>query len=275
MASAMTLPVNTTSLTDYAPIFPSKSHMTHHRGLVGSPDVYDLEFTRTMQEVCANGWVARMGYSCRATTRTDAIRNAIIATIHSLLAHPSAIWDENEHVSSRNSYIELNRAAPAFSYDEKMGICHYIYIKLNEYLRIKHAFDLIEKGSAFAIALNVSRANRKWDTETCGACGRVRDLARYPIVIFIPCEHVACMRKDCALTTNIYDYGANTTIRDQSGVLICPYCNPRAQDSETGCRAPMPLRICSRMHIIVDYDLEIPTVLIDDFAKKIAYANII
>jgi hypothetical protein len=227
------------------------------RGIVGSPDVYDLEFTRTVQEVCAHGWVARMGYSCRATDRAEAIRNAIVATIHALLAHPVALWDDEKHVSSRDSYIELNRAVPAFSYDEKMGICYYIYTKLSDYLRIKHAFDCVEKGSAFAIALEVSRNNRKWDTETCAACGQARDVARYPIVIFIPCEHVACMRAGCA------------TFADKD-VIICPYCNPRPRDD-----APMSLHICARMHIIVNYDLEIPTTLIDDFAKKIAYANII
>lgn len=255
MASTVTVGPRSLFAQDDAPAY---TRAISPRRLVNSPEVYDLEFTRTAQEICAHGWVTRMGYSCRATNRDEAIRNAIVVTIHALLAHPIAIWDANERVPSRDAYIELNRATPAFSYNEKMGICHYIYTRLSDFLRIKHAFDCIDKYGAFSVVLEVSRSNRKWDAEVCCACDRARDLARYPIVVFIPCEHVACLREGCAMFSSA------------EKILVCPLCNPHVRDSAISCAS-----ICSRMHIVVDYGLEIPTALIDEFAKKITYANIL
>jgi hypothetical protein len=241
-----------------------------------SQDVYDLVFVREIQEVCTNGWVERCGYSCRAISRKDAIRCAISAMVARMMLYPVSIWLRGTSTPSRDSFIELNRAIPAFSFDDKMRACTLLRTRMGEYLRawlevrdVKErlaaekrdnecscfAFDRDEVGASvgdegaftsddkFAFVLRASQKHTGWHNDLCAGCNKARCDTHAPIIVMYPCAHVICGRPECL--------GARKH---------CPCC-------ET---AVASLRI----PIIVDSTLEVPCELIDGFAQVFASANI-
>lgn len=212
--------------------------------------VYDLAFVQGVQEVCANGWVARDGFSVRSLTRAQAMREAISATVVQLLMYPMYIWQSDaEVIMIRDAFIEINRAVPAYSKRTKVATCimmsHVLPLIMREYYRA-NAHVARESSRLFDFVLHASMLNWSWSLEECKYCNTDRHSVVTPLVVMYPCAHVLCATSVC-----------------QSDQGVCAQCaHDDAGAGEGACA------------IYIDSTLRVPDEIIDRCVELFARANI-
>lgn len=182
--------------------------MSFEQHVFGIPDMFDRDSVRFDDGLYPPGWAARIGVPVRIISHSAAHRAALLAIIMDCLICPARIWVVPGFIS-RDAFIELSRAYPPLSTDEKKARCSKMARCCARVLAAVSEKTLLRTADDFSFVLKCGGRHVMWDKDTCDYCKRVRT-SGIAIVVMRPCAHILCNAAGC--------------IENVCAVICCPLC---------------------------------------------------